>query len=167
MRSNRFFCFGYLHSKHNTVKINSKLTQKEGAFVESAFNMRCRVVKNTLLHIVFYAILPAGMFLYILSVLCKCSFIFQTDCLNLFSRCLSSIQSSSKQHRTQWKAIKITEIKVKTVSSSLHAYVKIISNFILVLFVVWLLKKNLNHTPFFIKDSNVFSEVISVLRYND
>ena len=32
----------------------------EGVFVESAFNMRCHIVKNTLLHIAFSAILLAG-----------------------------------------------------------------------------------------------------------
>ena len=36
-----------------------------GVFVESAFNMRCHIVKNALLHIVFSAILPAGMYLIV------------------------------------------------------------------------------------------------------
>ena len=35
-------------------------TLEEGVFVESAFNMRCHVVKNTLPHTAFSAILPAG-----------------------------------------------------------------------------------------------------------
>ena len=33
----------------------------EGVFVESAFNMQCHMVKNTLLHIAFSAIVPAGL----------------------------------------------------------------------------------------------------------
>ena len=36
-------------------------TGGEGVFVESAFNMQCRIAKNTLLHIDFFAILPAGL----------------------------------------------------------------------------------------------------------
>ena len=35
-------------------------TLEEGVFVESAFNMRCHIVKNTLLHTAFSVILPAG-----------------------------------------------------------------------------------------------------------
>ena len=35
-------------------------TLEEWVFVESAYNMRCHIVKNTLLHIAFSAILPAG-----------------------------------------------------------------------------------------------------------
>ena len=38
-----------------------KRTLEEGVFVESAFNMRCHIVKNTLPHIDFSAILPAGL----------------------------------------------------------------------------------------------------------
>ena len=37
---------------------------EEGVFVESAFNMRYHIAKNTLLHIAFCAILPAGHLLF-------------------------------------------------------------------------------------------------------
>ena len=40
-----------------------KVTMKEGVFIESAFNMRCHIVKNTLLHIAFSAIILAGMYI--------------------------------------------------------------------------------------------------------
>ena len=38
-------------------KILKKVTLEEGVFVESAFNMRCHIVKNTLLHTAFSATL--------------------------------------------------------------------------------------------------------------
>ena len=41
-------------------KIAKKVTLEEGVSVESAFNMWCHIVKNTLLHIAFSEILPAG-----------------------------------------------------------------------------------------------------------
>ena len=37
-----------------------KVTLEEWVVVESAFNMRCHIVKNTLLHTAFSANLPAG-----------------------------------------------------------------------------------------------------------
>ena len=44
-------------SRQNRLKV----TLEEGFFIESAFNMRCHIVKNTLLQVAFSAILPAGI----------------------------------------------------------------------------------------------------------
>ena len=45
---------------NSASKIAKKETLEEVVFVESAFKIRCHIVKKTLLHIAFSAILPAG-----------------------------------------------------------------------------------------------------------
>ena len=47
-------------SSQPAKSLKSNTTLEEGVFVESAFNMRCHIVNNTLFHIAFSAILPAG-----------------------------------------------------------------------------------------------------------
>ena len=55
----RYVCHFFYLSRQKRKKV----TLEEWVFVEWAFNMRCHIFQNTLLHTAFSAILPAGMFL--------------------------------------------------------------------------------------------------------
>ena len=56
------------------------VTLEEGVFVESALKMQCHIHKNTLLHIAFSAILPAGYCLQIVYFLKRMFFFNRMFC---------------------------------------------------------------------------------------
>ena len=62
------FQFLIKKNKKQPSRQNRKIvTVEEGVFVESAFNMQCHIVKNTLLHIAFSSV--RKLTLYVLSLI--------------------------------------------------------------------------------------------------